>query len=72
MKTVHVDIETIIICAVMAISGSIGILTGGAAFAGIRFSECNHAVLAGVGCTLSGLLWGILLIANGKNWMKNI
>lgn len=65
------DIETIIICAVAAIAGSLGMIAGGAAFAGVRFSECNPVLLTGTCCTLGGVLWGILLILNCKNLQKH-
>lgn len=62
MKTV--DMETILLCALIAVVGAFGLLAGAAAFAGIRFQECNAALLAGIGCTLGGVFWGILLIFN--------
>lgn len=62
MKTV--DMETVLLCALIAVVGAFGIVAGAAAFAGIRFQECNAAVLTGIGCTLGGVLWGILLIFN--------
>lgn len=60
----RIDIETILLCALIAVVGVFGIMTGAAAFAGVRFAECNGALLAGGGCTLGGLIWGILLIFN--------
>lgn len=72
-KTMKVfDMETIVICAVMAVIGTFGLVAGGAAFAGIRFQECNRAALAGLIFGLSGLLWGILLISAGRQRTKNI
>lgn len=64
MKTL--DMETIMVCAVMALAGALGIVAGAAAFAGIRFQECNAAVLIGIGCTLWGVIWGTLLIFNSN------
>lgn len=65
-----VDMETIILCAVMAVAGTFGILAGAAAFAGIRFQEYNAAVLAGIGCGIWGILWGVLLIFNSNKVSK--
>lgn len=62
----NIDMETIMICAVMAVTGAFGIVAGGAAFLGIRFRECNTAVLTGICCSLSGILWGVLLIVNSN------
>lgn len=64
MKTKRIDMEVIMICALMAVVGTLGIVMGTAAFMGIRFQECNGTVVIGTGCTLWGLLWGILLIFN--------
>lgn len=62
----RVDIETILLCAIMAVAGAFGIVAGGAAFAGVRFQECNTALLVGGGCAFWGILWGILLIFNSN------
>lgn len=64
MKTKRIDMEVIMVCAVMAMAGAIGIVIGTAAFMGIHFQECNGTVVIGTGCTLWGLIWGILLIFN--------
>lgn len=64
------DMETILLCAIMAVVGAFGIVAGGAAFAGVRFQECNAVLLAGGGCTLGGILWGILLIFNSNTVAK--
>ena len=66
MKAKRIDMEVIMICAVMAIVGALGIVMGTAAFMGIRFQECTGTVVLGTGCTLWGLLWGILLIFNSN------
>lgn len=70
MKTL--DMETIVICAVMAVIGTFGTVAGGAAFAGIRFQECNPAALAGIFCGMSGLVWGILLISTSNRKPKRV
>ena len=64
MNTKTIDMEVIMICALMAVVGTLGIVMGTAAFMGIRFQECNGTAVIGTGCTLWGLLWGILLIFN--------
>lgn len=65
-KMRRVDMETIILCAIIAIAGAFGVLAGGAAFLGVRFQDLNSVWLTGGGCTLGGLLWGILLIFNSN------
>ena len=67
----RIDMETVLICAGMAVIGAFGIMAGAAAFAGVRFQECNSALLAGSGCTLGGLFWGILLIFNSNHVLKS-
>lgn len=70
MKTV--DMETILLCAVIAVAGALGMMAGAAAFLGIRFQECNAAVLTGIGCTLGGIFWGTLLILNRNMVSKGV
>lgn len=65
-KMKHVDMETVALCALIAAVGAFGMVAGAAAFLGIRFQECNAALLTGIGCTLAGILWGSLLIFNGN------
>lgn len=67
-----IDMETILLCAIMAVVGAFGIVAGAAAFAGVRFCECNAALLAGGGCSLGGILWGILLIFNSNMVSKRV
>lgn len=64
MRTKRVDMETILLCAIMAVAGTFGIVVGGAAFAGVRLQECNTTLLAGGSCAFWGIIWGILLIFN--------
>lgn len=68
----RIDMETVMLCALIAVIGAFGLVAGGAAFAGISFQECNSAVLVGSGCTLGGLFWGILLIFNSNRVSKRI
>ncbi len=63
-KMRRLDMETVVLCALIAVVGAFGIMAGAAAFMGIRFRECNAAALTGIGCTLGGILWGSLLIFN--------
>lgn len=66
------DMETIMICAVAAVIGTLGAVAGGAAFAGIRFQDCNPIALMGVCCGMSGLVWGILLLINSNRRIKRM
>ena len=66
------DVETVLICAVVAVMGTFGVVAGVAAFAGIRFQECNAAVLTGICCGISGVVWGILLICSRNQWVKKV
>lgn len=66
----NIDMETILLCTIMAVAGAFGIVAGGAAFAGVRFQECNAVLLAGGSVALWGILWGILLIFN-SNMVSN-
>lgn len=68
----RVDMETVLICALIAVVGAFGAVTGIVAFAGVRFQECNAALVAGGGCTLGGVLWGILLIFNRNMVSKQV
>ena len=68
----RIDIETILICAVMALVGAVGLVIGVAAFVGIRFQECNGSILIGICVGLVGIIWGILLIFNRKQWEKRV
>lgn len=62
MKTV--DMELILLCALMAAIGAFGLVTGVVLLFGIQFQECNAALLTGIVCGLWGILWGSLLIQN--------
>lgn len=64
------DMETILLCAIAAAAGAFGIVAGAAAFAGVRFQECNGEMLAGIGGMIWGILWGILLICNSNMLSK--
>ncbi len=70
MKTV--DMELILLCALMAVIGAFGLVTGVVLLLGIRFQECNAALLTGAVCGLWGILWGSLLIQNRNLVSKNV
>lgn len=66
------DLETIIICAIIASVGSVGLVVGAAAFIGINFQEGDGAKLAGICIALGGIIWGILLIFNSNQLTKQV
>ena len=66
MKTV--DMELILLCALMAAIGAFGLVTGVVLLFGIQFQECN----AGIVCGPWGILWGSLLIQNRNLVSKNV
>ena len=70
MKTV--DMELILLCALIAAIGAFGLVTGVVLLFGIQFQECNAALLTGIVCGLLGILWGSLLIQNRNLVSKNV
>ena len=60
MKTV--DMELILLCALIAAIGAFG----------LQFQECNAVLLTGIVCGLWGILWGSLLIQNRNLMSKNV
>ena len=66
MKTV--DMELILLCALIAAIGAFGLVTGVVLLFGIQFQECNAAMV----CGLWGILWGSLLIQNRNLVSKNV
>lgn len=66
-----IDMETILICGLMALVASLGIVMGIVVFMGVAISECSPAILSGSYFATSGLLWGILLLSNLKYFEKN-
>ena len=64
MKTV--DMELILLCALIAAIGAFVLLSG------IQFQECNAVLLTGIVCGLWGILWGSLLIQNRNLMSKNV
>lgn len=69
MRTI--DMQVVLLCAVMAVAATFGFMTGAAAFLDVRLQECDPAAVVGIGCTVGGLLWGILLIANCRKISKD-
>ena len=55
MKTV--DMELILLCALMAAIGAFGLVTGVVLLFGIQFQECNAALLPEL-CAGSGAYYG--------------
>lgn len=70
MKTV--DMELILLCALIAAIGAFGLVTGVVLLFGIQFQECNAVLLTGIVCGLCGILWGSLLIQNRNLMSKNV
>ena len=66
----RIDMETILICVVVAAAASLGIMGGAAAFVGVSLRECSPSLLAWIGGVLGGGLWGILLIFNRNTVSK--
>ena len=56
MKTV--DMELILLCALMAAIGAFGLVTGVVLLFGIQFQECNAALLTGIGVRALGHIMG--------------
>ncbi len=59
-----IDMETVMVCALMAMAAAFGMVVGAAAFMGIDLGTANLAAWMGSGCGLGGILWGILLVYN--------
>lgn len=62
MKTI--DKEMIGICGLIALIAALGVVSGVLVFTGTTIETCNHTFLAASYCSLSGIIWGILLIFN--------
>lgn len=58
------DKELILICALMAVVGALGIVALILVFFGRTIDACNPTILAASYCGLCGILWGVLLIFN--------
>lgn len=70
MKTV--DMELILLCALIAAIGAFGLVTGVVLLFGIQFQECNAVLLTGIVCGLWGILWGSLLIRSEPDVEKRL
>lgn len=57
----RMDMETILLSVFMAAVGAFGLIAGLAAFAGVRFSDCDGGMLVCGACTLAAILWGVLI-----------
>lgn len=66
-----IDVQSIILCAVIAAVGTFGILAGAAAFLGISLHDYRTAVSAIGGLCGIGL-WGVLLAVNWKTVVKQV
>lgn len=60
------DRETIMIIAIMAIMGAIGIVSLLGAMLGISFAKLGAVTVSGLLLGTAGLIFGILIIANTK------
>lgn len=65
-KVMKLDKETIMIIAIMAIMGAIGIVSLLGAMLGISFAKLGAATVSGLLLGTAGLIFGVLIIANTK------
>lgn len=65
-----VDMETVLLCGLIAVVAAFGCVVWFAAMTGTQFGDWNGAVLTGIGCSLAGIFWGILLIFNSNKPSK--
>lgn len=61
-----IDKETIMIIAIMALMGAIGIVSLLGAMFGISFAKLGAATVSGLVLGAAGLIFGVLIIANTK------
>ena len=65
-KVMKIDKETIMIIAIMALMGAIGIVSLLGAMFGISFAKLGAATVSGLVLGAAGLIFGVLIIANTK------
>ena len=66
----ELDKETIITILIMAIMGSIGVVTLVGAMLGLSFAKLGIITVLGLIVGVAGLIFGALVIANTKCWLK--
>ena len=65
-KVMKIDKETIIIIAIMALMGAVGIVSLLGAVFGISFAKLGAVTVSGLVFGTAGLIFGVLIIANTK------
>lgn len=65
-KVMKIDKETIMIIAIMAFMGAVGIVSLLGAMFGISFAKLGAVTVSGLVLGTAGLIFGVLIIANTK------
>ena len=65
-QVMKIDKETIIIIAIMALMGAVGIVSLLGAVFGISFAKLGAVTVSGLVFGTAGLIFGVLIIANTK------
>lgn len=65
-EVMKIDKETIIIIAIMALMGAVGIVSLLGAVFGISFAKLGTVTVSGLVFGTAGLIFGVLIIANTK------
>ena len=65
-KVMKIDKETIMIIAIMALMGAVGIVSLFGAVFGISFAKLGAVTVSGLVFGTAGLIFGVLIIANTK------
>lgn len=65
-EVMKIDKETIIIIAIMALMGAVGIVSLLGAVFGISFAKLGAVTVSGLVFGTAGLIFGVLIIANTK------
>ena len=65
-KVMKIDKETIMIIAIMALMGAVGIVSLLGAMFGISFAKLGTVTVSGLVLGTAGLIFGVLIIANTK------